>query len=191
MPSILETLAKQLQSPDPPAAELPNVRQSPTARPREFVPSDNRQAVELRPGLWRLRRSPAFPPAVWALPWGEMGVPRYVEFFDHWYLRQGSQLSPFWALAEYTTVLPPWHFEHLNVEPPADACFKCGRRLFYRTAAGDEFCACCHPLKAKMIVRGFDKGHNTGEGETTDDPPDLSNVEFFLKAGWQNWDYWG
>lgn len=168
MPSILENLAAQLVAPDPPADVQQLTRQSPAAASRPVLaPVDISTAVELRPGLWRLRRRPAFPSVVWALAWGECGVPRYVEFLDHWHNREGSQLKPFWTIEEYTGSIPWWHFEHLRRpgDPtPAncpDCCYECGRRLFYRTPAGEELCACCYPLQE----------------------PNLSNVEFFLLSG--------
>lgn len=192
MPSILEQLAAQLQAPDVPR-ELPAVRQSPPAKIRSTPPRIDAAAVELRPGLWRLRRLPAFPAAVERLPWGEMGVPRYVHFLDHWYLPAGGG----WDLVDYTTPVPHWHFAELRRDGDPDGpascpacCFECGRRLFYRTEAGLEFCALCRPLKTGERIRGVFAEHHAN-GEPEEEPPNLQNVEFFLRAGFGTWDYPG
>lgn len=188
MPSILENLAAQLVAPDPPAELQQLTRQSPAAASRPVLaPVDVSTAVELQPGLWRLRRRPAFPAAVWALPWGECGVPRYVEFLDHWFRREGSQLKPFWAIEDYTGSIPWWHFEHLRRpgDPTEfdcpDCCYACGRRLFYRTTEGEEFCACCYPLREARKIRGEFPVDASGGVEVEE--PSLSNVEFFLRPG--------
>lgn len=184
MPSILDALAAKLAA--PPAVEAePLARQSPAAPKRSYAtavtPAIDKIAVELRPGLWRLRRVPAFPDDVRRLTWGEFGLPLWVDFFDHWYTKDGSVFQPRWYLSDYTTQ-PPGN------SPQGTCCEQCGRRLFHRNNAGAERCALCYPVKPRPVVRGF----IGEEGDVDDDGDYLDNVKFFLREGFRDhWNYPG
>lgn len=143
-----------------------------------------------------LRKHP-FPDAVYRLAWGRGGVPDYVRFADGVYRQAGTISRPFYELVDSRPV-PPWlrscgpNDPHEPIDDlPNDnpCCFWCGRRLFYRTRGGLEYCALCDAIPPPPKFEPKGNFSNDVPSVTGDVDLSFDNVEFFLKPG-NGFDTW-
>lgn len=177
--SMLKKIAAGIRqaSPEAQASEPPRA----TAKAVESFERSPANSEETHEKFVQLPRRLPLPAEVLRLNWGGL-IPSYVTHSEGIYEQAGSKFAPVYFIVGLRP-MPPWHNPSLRIKSdptPNDCphcCYECGRRLFYRTAEGQEFCFTCKPLGVEKAVP--DKFAD----ESGDESPTLYNVTFFLKKG--------